>query len=341
MRACLKRLAVLALSTVIIAGGDLLRADEPVKIRLATLAPKGSTYHRVLQEMAEKWRAAQGGGSTFTIYTDGTQGGEGDMVRRMRVGQLNAALLTGLGMGDIDRGVGALQFTPMVFKDWNEVDYVREKVRASLEKRILEKGFVVLFWGDAGWVRYFSKEAAVRPEDFKKTKLFVWAGDPDQADLMKSLGYQPVPLEVTDILPGLQTGLINALPTGTYYALAGQFDTVAKHMLDLKWVPLIGAAVITKKAWDSMSPAGRDALRAAADQAGAKIRERARQEDIEAIEAMKKRGLNVHPVTPDVEAAWRNLAELSYPTIRTKWVPTDLFDEVRAAVTEYRKQNSK
>jgi len=341
MRVCLKRFAGLAMAIIIAAGSGVSRADEPFKIRLATLAPKGSTYHRVLQEMAEKWRTAQGAGSTFTIYTDGTQGGEGDMVRRMHVGQLNAALLTGLGMDDIDRGVGALQFTPMVFKDWNEVDYVREKVRPSLEKRILDKGFVVLFWGDAGWVRYFSKEPAVRPDDFKKTKLFVWAGDTNQADLMKTMGYQPVPLEVTDILPGLQTGLINAVPTGTYYALAGQFDGVAKHMLDLKWVPLIGAAVITKKAWDAMSPAGRDALKAAADQAGAKIREHARQEDVEAIEAMKKRGLIVHPVTPEVEAAWRKLAEESYPTIRSKWVPTELFDEVRAAVAEYRKQKSK
>jgi TRAP-type transport system periplasmic protein len=341
MHVHLKWFAAWAVVAIIAAGSGVARAEEPVKIRLATLAPKGSTYHRVLQEMAEKWRTAQGGGSTFTIYTDGTQGGEGDMVRRMRVGQLNAALLTGLGMGEIDRGVGALQFTPMVFKDWNEVDYVREKVRPSLEKRILDKGFVVLFWGDAGWVRYFSKEPAVRPDDFKKTKLFVWAGDTDQGDLMKSMGYQPVPLEVTDILPGLQTGLITALPTGTYYALAGQFDGVAKHMLDLKWVPLIGAAVITKKAWDAMSPAGRDALKAAAEQAGTKIRERARQEDVEAIEAMKKRGLIVHPVTPEVEAAWRKLAEESYPTIRDKWVPSELFDEVRTAVAEYRKQHSK
>jgi TRAP-type C4-dicarboxylate transport system substrate-binding protein len=316
-------------------------AQEPVKIRLGTLAPKGSSYHRALQEMAEKWRAAAGGGASFIIYTDGTQGGEADMVRRMRVGQLNGALLSGIGMSEIDNGVGAMQFVPMLFRDWAEVDFARERVRATLEKRMLERGFVVLFWGDAGWVRYFSKEPSVRPEDFKRAKMWVNASDTKQGDLMKSLGYQPVPLEVADILPGLQTGLISALPMGTFYALAGQFDTVAKHMLDLRWAPLLGGAVITRKAWDAMTPAARDALKTAAEQAGFKIRERGRQEDQEAIEAMKKRGLTVHPATPEIQAEWRKLAEGAYPRIRNEWVPPEIFDQVHAAVQDYRKQHGK
>jgi TRAP-type C4-dicarboxylate transport system substrate-binding protein len=171
--------------------------------------------------------------------------------------------------------------------------------------------------------------------------MWVWAGNTDQADMLKSMGYQVVPLEVTDILPGLQTGLITSLPAGAYFALAGQFDTVAKHMVDLKWAALMGGAVITKKAWDSLSQAGRDQLRTAAEQAGLKIRTRARQEDQEAVAAMKKRGLTVHPVTPEVEAEWRQVADRVYPRIRGGWVSADVFDEVRAAVAEYRKQQGK
>jgi TRAP-type C4-dicarboxylate transport system substrate-binding protein len=190
-------------------------------------------------------------------------------------------------------------------------------------------------------VRYFAREPAVRPSDFRKTKMWVWAGNTDQADMLKSMGYQVVPLEVTDILPGLQTGLINSLPAGAYFALAGQFDTVAKHMVDLKWAVLMGGAVVTKKVWDGMSQAGREQLRAAAEQAGLKIRTRARQEDQEAVEAMKKRGLTVHPVTPEVEAEWRQVADQVYPRIRGNWVSADVFDEVRAAVAEYRNKQGK
>src|SRR4051794_7430594 len=182
---------------------DAAYAQEPVKIRLGTLAPKGSSYHRVLQEMGEKWRQAQGAGSTFTIFTDGTQGGEADMVRRMRVGQLNAALVSVVGLMEIDRSTAALQYMPMVFHDSGELDAVREKLHGTLEQRLLDKGFVVLFWAEGGWVRFFSKAEELRPDDFKKTKMFVWSGDNDQVDLMKARGYQPVPLETADILPGL------------------------------------------------------------------------------------------------------------------------------------------
>jgi TRAP-type C4-dicarboxylate transport system substrate-binding protein len=317
------------------------RADEPVKIRVGTIAPKGSIYHRALQEMGEKWRQAQGAGSTFTVFTDGTQGGEADMVRRMRVGQLNAALISVVGLMEIDRSTAALQYMPMVFHDWAEMDAVREKLHGMLEQRMLEKGFVVLFWAEGGWVRFFSKSQELTPDDFKKTKMFVWMGDNDQVDLMKSMGYQPVPLETADILPGLQTGLITAVPSAPFYALAGQFDTVARHMLDLKWVPVTGAAVITKKVWDQLSPAGREQLKAAGDAAGVKVRERARQEDTESVEAMRKRGLTVHPVGPELEAAWRRMAEGSYPKVRGTMVPAEMFDQVRTIVADYRKQHAK
>src|SRR5690348_3394525 len=69
-----------------------LHAQAPARIRLATLAPKGSSYYQILQTMGEKWRQAPGGGASLTIFADGSMGGEADMVRRMRVGQLQAGM---------------------------------------------------------------------------------------------------------------------------------------------------------------------------------------------------------------------------------------------------------
>jgi TRAP-type C4-dicarboxylate transport system substrate-binding protein len=132
---------------------ECVQAQEASKIRLGTLAPRGTSWHRSLLEMGEKWRAAQGAGAAFIVYTDGSQGGEADMVRRMRVGQLNAALLSVVGLSEIDPAASALQKMPMVFRSWDELDFLREKLRPTLEKRFSDKGFRVLFWGDAGWVR--------------------------------------------------------------------------------------------------------------------------------------------------------------------------------------------
>jgi TRAP-type transport system periplasmic protein len=311
-------------------------AQDAVKIRLGTLAPRGTSWHRSLLEMGEKWRAAQGAGAAFIVYTDGSQGGEADMVRRMRVGQLNAALLSVVGLTEIDDSVSALQKMPMVFRSWDELDYLREKLRPTLEKRFLDKGFVVLLWGDAGWVRFFSKEPALRPGDYRRMKMFAWAGDNPQVDIMKSLGYQPVVLEIADILPGLQTGMINMVPSTPFYALVGQFYSHAPHMLDMNWVPIVGAVVITRKAWDAMLPAGQKALREAADATGVQLRAISRRENDESVEAMKKRGLKVQPVTPEIEAEWRKVAEQAYPMIRGNMVPAELFDEVQRQLREYR-----
>jgi TRAP-type C4-dicarboxylate transport system substrate-binding protein len=314
------------------------QAQEPVKIRLGALAPRGTTWHRGLLEMGEAWRAAQGGGAEFIVYPGGSQGGEADMVRRMRVGQLNAAMLTVIGLTEIDDAAAALQKMPMVFRSWDELDYVRERLRPTLERRFLDKGFVVLCWGDSGWVRFFSKEPALHPADYRKMKVFAWAGDNPQADIMKTLGYQPVSLEVSDILPGLQTGMISMVPSTPFWALTLQFYGHAPYMLEMDWAPLVGAIVVTRKVWDAMSPAGREALRQAGEAAGAKLRAVSRREHEEAVAAMKKRGLRVQSITPEIEAEWRQAAERMYPMIRGRMVPAEAFDRVQQLIGEYRAQ---
>ena len=111
----------------------------------------------------------------------------------------------------IEPGVSGLQNMPMMFRDLDDVEYVIEKLRPTLEKRMEEKGFKILFWGDAGWVRFFSRAQIQTPADLKKQKMFVWAGDPNTLDSMRDLGFKPVALETNDILPGLKTGLIDAV----------------------------------------------------------------------------------------------------------------------------------
>jgi len=306
------------------------------QLRIGTLAPKNSLYHRELMTLGEAWRTAQGEGAKYVVYPDGSQGGETDMARRMRIGQLQGALLSVVGLREIEPSISALQNMPLLFRNWDEVDYVREKLRPSIEKKFLDRGFVVLAWGDAGWVRFFSKEAASRPDDYRKMKFFAWAGESEQQEIMKSLGYTPVPLETSDILPSIQTGMITAVPATPYFALASQVYATAPHMLDINWAPIVGALVVTKKAWDEMSPAARDALQAAGAQAGLHMRTKARQEVDEAVEAMKKRGLQVHKPTPEQLAEWNTLAEKLYPRIRGKMVPADTFDEVMALLKAYR-----
>ncbi len=328
---------VLGIGSAIFTGNTFA---APVKVRLGTLAPNGSSYYKHLQAMGEKWKQAPGGGVSLTIYPDGTMGSEADMVRRMKLGQLQAGMVTTTGLSEIEPAVSGLQSMPMVFRTLEEVDYVGEKLQPLLEKRLAEKGFVVLFWSDTGWVRFFSKQPVISPDDLKKTKLFVAANRPNEENIYRSVGCNPVPLEVTDILPNLQTGLINAVPLPPSIALAIQVDNAAPNMLDLNWVPLVGAAIVTKKTWDSIPAEGRDALHKAALEAGKLIKADGRREGVESVEAMRKRGLKVHPITPAIEAQWNQIAESVYPKIRGITVPADIFDEVMNQLKTFRAAKS-
>ena len=328
-------------TAVLLALPTLAGEETPTttRIKLATLAPKGTSFHHVLLAMGEKWRQAPGGSVALTVYTDGTMGGEADMVRRMRVGQIQAGLLTVTGLTEIDDSVAALQNMPMMFRSLDEVAFVREELRGGLEQRFRERGFIVLFWGDAGWVHFFSQERALRPDDYRKMKMFALVGDTKTNDLWKAAGYQPVPLEINDILTGLQTGLIDTVCTTPSYALSGQFYTVVPHMLALRWAPLVGGTVMTKKAWDGLALETQQAVMKAAAEAGVQMQARLRAESAESIEAMKKRGLIVHTVTPEIEEVWRRTAVEVYPEIRGNIVPAQMFDEVQELLRQYRSSN--
>ena len=306
------------------------------QLRIGSLVPKNSLYHRQLLELGEVWKKGQDGAPKFGVFTDGSQGGEAEMTRRMRIGQLQGALLSVVGLREIEPSVAALQAMPLLFKTWEEVDYVREKMRPAMEKKFADKGFVVLSWGDAGWVRFFSKEPAVRPDDYKKMKFFAWGAEADQQAIMKSLGYTPVPLEPTDILPAIQTGMISVVPSTPYFALATQIYNTAPYMLEINWAPIVGALVVTQKTWSEMSPELQTAMRAASDKAGAAIRAQARKEVDEAVDAMKKRGLKVSHPNAEQMQEWNALAESLYPRIRGSMVPTDTFDEVMQHLKTYR-----
>ena len=327
-------IAIVLSCTALLLAGPAPAADK--KLRIGTLAPKNSLYHRELLGLGEVWRTAQGGNAKYLVYADGSQGGEAEMVRRMRIGQLQGALLSVVGLRDIEPSIAALQNMPLLFRSWDEVDYVRDKMRTAMEKKFIDKGYVVLAWGDAGWVRFFSKDAAFRPDDFKKMKFFAWGGETEQQDIMKSLGYTPVPLETSDILPSIQTGMINVVPSTPYFALASQIYNTAPNMLDINWAPIVGALVVTRKAWDDMPPAAQDALRKASEKAGLQMRTQARQEVDDAVEAMKKRGLVVNRPNAEQMREWNALAEALYPRIRGAMVPADTFDEVLGLLKAYR-----
>jgi len=304
---------------------------------MGTVAPADSPWHRVLKQMAEDWKKASNGQVTMRILPGGTLGDERAMVQKMRVGVIQGMAISGVGLPEIDPGVMCLQI-PLLFDSYEELDFVRDKLAPLLEKRIEERGFIVVNWGDAGWIHFFSKEPARTLDDLRKMKLYTTAGDAPTENLMKSTGFKPVPLASTDILPSLQTGIIDAFEVPPLFALAEQTFAVAKNMNDVKFAPLVGATVISKKTWEKIPAELRPKLLAAAAKAGEKFRSEIRKLSDDAIGEMQKRGLNVVVTTPADRAEWRKEADATWPKLRGALVPPDLFDEAFKLRDAYRAQ---
>ena len=308
----------------------------PVVIKMATLAPEGSSWHRVLQEMGEEWEKVSGGTVSLRIYPGGVVGDEDAMLRKMRVGQLHAAAITGMGLAFLDRSFYGLH-VPMMYASDEEFDYVRDRVAPMLEARLEEKGFVVLNWGDAGWVHFFAREPFRHPAERKAMKLYVGAGDDSLTQLYKEAGFRPVPISVVDILPGLQTGLIDAFNATPLAALAFQWFALAPHMADLKWAPLTGATIIDARAWKRIPEEVRPRILEVSRDASRRLRREIRTLNEEALKVMKENGLKVEHIPPPAAKEWRNVVQEIHPRIRGKIIPADVFDEVRKYRDEFRR----
>jgi TRAP-type C4-dicarboxylate transport system substrate-binding protein len=304
-------------------------------IKFGVIAPEGSPWYNILRDMAESWKAATAGKVTFRIYPGGVAGDEPDMVRKMRIGQLHAAALTSAGLSHIVPEIVALQL-PMLFRDYEEFDAVMAKIAPRLEQRLKERGFMVLNWGDAGWVTFFAKSPVSTLADMRRQKLFVWAIDPADVESWKDVGVSAVPLATTEIHSGLQSGLITAVQATPLAALSFQWFGAAKHMSDLRWTPLLGATVISTKKWNSIPEDVKPALIKSAKETGERLRAETRKLGDEAVEVMKKHGLQVHPVSEEARAEWERTAKAAYPRYVGSKIPADFFAEIERLRDEHR-----
>ncbi len=310
---------------------------QEVVVKLGTLAPSGSTWHNLLKEMGEKWAEASGGKVKLRIYAGGTQGNEGDMVRKMAVGQLQAAAITTVGMHDVVKEPQALTVPGMIESE-AEFNFVFPKVEGELDRLLEAKGYVPLQWSQVGFIRIFCTKPYRTPAEMSDAKMFAWDGDPASVDAWKAAGFRPVVLSSTDVVPSLQTGMVNCVANVPLYLLTSRLFERASAMIDAPWGYLTGATLVRKDAWDKVPADLRPKLLAIAREIGARVDADVKKLNDEAIVAMKKQGLEVVSVD---QAAWRAAAEKAWPVVRGKVVPAPFFDEVLRDRDQFRAQRQK
>ncbi len=320
--------ALLALAATAVALAPLPAAAQAQVIKLATLVPEGSVWDKSMREMGADWTTSTQGRVVLRVYPGGVAGDEPDLVRKMRIGQLQAAAVTTAGLANIDPAFNVFNI-PMFFTSYPELYATLEKLEPVLRQRLEAKGFVLLSWGHGGWVYFFTKAPVSTVDGLRRTKMFVWAGDDQMLSLWKSFGFQPVALAATDIMTGLQTGMIDAYPTTPLLGLTLQWYRQTPNMVGMGMAPLVGGLVMTKSAWAKIAPADQQRIMAACSKLEKKLEVEVPRQDTTAIVEMQKRGLKVNPVAGANAAQFRATAEQFAGGMKGIRVPPEVLDLAR------------
>jgi TRAP-type transport system periplasmic protein len=262
------------------------------EIKFATVAPEGSTWMKIMREFDRQIRQESNGRLGFRIYPGGAQGDERDVLRRIRTGQLHGGGFTGVGMGEISSKVRILD-SPFLFRSYDEVDLIYEKFGEELKQDFYDNGYVLLGWAEVGFVYIFSNIPIKQAQDLRGVKMWMWEGDPVAAETFRALNINPIPLSVTEVLTSLQTRMIDAVYTPPLAALALQWFTRVRYMLDLPLADSAGAILVSRRLFDRLPEDLQEILLRNGEKYMTELTGLSRKENRESIEVIASSGVQI------------------------------------------------
>lgn len=290
--------AALMLAALFIPQASAPSARAETAVKFATLAPEGSTWMKVMDEYNKELIEKTGGQVRFKFYPGGVSGDEKDVVRKIRLGQLHAAGLTGVGLGEIAPQLRILD-TPLLFRDAREVDAALKAFGPELRRTLQDRGFLLLGWSEVGFVYVFTNHPVRAPSDMKATKMWAWEGDPIAEATFKAFGVHPIPLSVTDVMASLQTGLVNGVYASPMAAIALQWFAKTKYVGSVPLAYACGAVLVSKKLADGLTAEQRRLLLELGDKHMGRLTLLGRRENVDAMKTLGKEGLSLADPAPE------------------------------------------
>jgi TRAP-type transport system periplasmic protein len=282
---------------LLVVAGLVLASSRPAvaeskEFRIATLAPSGTPWMVLLEraavEIAEKTEKRV----TIKYYGGGQQGDERDFIRKIKLGQLDGAAITAMGLAQIDPSILVLQL-PMLFASQDEVDYVAGKMWPYFQGKFEKKGFRLAERGEVGWIYFFSKEKVTSLAELRKQKLPVMGDDELVSTMTGKLKIQGVPLSITEIDAALTSGRVNACFSSPLGAIALQWHTKVKYMSSTPMVFAIGATVFALDAVKKVSKEDQKTIEALAKRSQKKARAVIRKANEDARKTLLRKGITV------------------------------------------------
>lgn len=309
--------------------------SAPIEVKFANLAPEGSAWANVMTEMDKELQSASGGRIKFKFYWGGVMGDEPDMLRKLKIGQIHAAGLTGFGLGQIVSSVRVLEL-PMIFANATELDQAKQKLLPLFKSEFQKKGIEFLAYADVGPVNVFANKPIRSIADMRGTKFWIWEGDPLAQAAFKAFGISPIPLAVPDVLTSLQTKMIDGIYGPPLGVVALQWHTKVKYMMDQRFNYAAGAFIIDKKFFDSLPADLRRVFSQVTEKYCEKLVKRTREDNEKAVESLKGAGIQMVPITAKDKAEILMASTKIWPELVGKLFSEELLNQVKSIGTEWK-----
>ena len=307
-------------------------------IKLATLAPEGSSWIATFNSIDKEVREKTEQQVQFKFYPGGVLGDEKDMLRKMHIGQIQGAALTSAGLSAIYNEMDVFQI-PFLFQSHDEVDYVLMEMDAFFRKGFDKNDYVLLGWSEGGFVHLMSTKPVATLDDLRKVKVWTWTDSPMTKVIFDEANVSAIPLSVPDVLVGLQTGLVDVVYAPPSGAISLQWFTKTKYITDVNLIYLIGGVVMKKKLFNKMSPAHQNILMDAFRRQMAQLKKTIRKENQEAVQVMVKHGVKIITPSPAQVSEFKTVSEKAIQRLVDKSFSKKVKDEVSAKLEAYRKKN--
>jgi TRAP-type transport system periplasmic protein len=328
-----------ALALACLLAGSSARAQQPARaryeIKIATLAPDGSTWMNLMNQLDAEVRRQTQGAVGFRWYPGGIQGDESIVLRKIRSGQLQGGGLTGVGLGQLDPSLRVLEL-PFLFRNEDEVHAVHEKVDPLLEKRMHDAGFTILGWADVGFVYLYSKKPVTTVKDLQDQKVWLWEGDPLAETFLKTAGVSPVPLAITDVLTSLQTGLVTTVYITPLANNVMQWFTRISYTTDVPLTFSLGAVVVTNAAFDAIPPQYQQIVRECSSRFFAQLRASTSEDNKKSMEIISQNGVKTVSPSEADRQSFLKIGEQVREELVGKLYDRPILDSVLQALADYR-----
>jgi TRAP-type transport system periplasmic protein len=307
----------------------------PVTIKVGSVAPDRSPWGKALKEMAIEWSKITNGQVRIKIYPGGIAGSENDVIRKMRIGLLGGGVFTNRGFIHIYPDIYSLN-VPLNITEEDELNYVLDKMRDQFEQGVELKGYKVVLFTMAGWLHFFTKRPLKYPEDLKKQKIAYTTGEPKMEQAWKKSGFHIVPIEMKDMMMGLQSGMTEGFYFPPILAGSTQFFALAPYMSSQRFAPLVGGIILTQKAWRKIPEKFRKPLLDSAKKMSDDLYKKIVDLELEAIETMKKNGLKIVDFAAGSMPKWRETVNKGMDKVIGKAFSKEILDQMNKHLNDFR-----